>query len=172
MKNIILLLLLLGVAAGAYIYGLPAWEKVQAARGKLAEVEKLVLMVNEISKERDELLRRYNSISQEDIDRLNTLVPSGITREDLYVFFENLAQENSLIIRNITIVDSKSDKDKELKKLSFELEITGAYRAIRSFFDDLENNLKLMDLISIAVKSVDKGDIFTLGLKGELYYGD
>ena len=173
MKNLILLLVFAGTVALAYFYGAPAWKSFSESRVKLAEVESLKQKVSEIAEARNKLLDRYTSVRQEELDRLDVLLPTVVAPEELYVFFEKIIQDSGVAADDITIAaPTKGGGESAETRLPFIIKITGPYANIRALFDNMENNLRLMDVDSIGIGSVESGGaIFSITIKGNMYYG-
>lgn len=172
MKNLILLLVFVATVAAAYLYGVPAWSTFLDARSQLAEVDALKERVSAITDARNKLLDRYTSVTQEELDRLDTMLPTSLTPEELYVLFEKIIRDSGVAVDDITVSVIAKNENGGDAMIPFTLRVIGPYTNLRALFDNLENNLRLMDIMGIEVVKVEAGGaIFTLTIKGNMYYG-
>lgn len=172
MKNLILLLVFVATVATAYVYGVPAWTIFSDARSQLSEVDALKERVNAIADARNKLLDRYISVTQEELDRLDTMLPTTLTPEELYILFEKIIRDSGVVVDDIIVSTIAKNENGGDTLIPFTLRVVGPYTNIRTLFDNLENNLRLMDITGIDVVKVEAGGaIFTLTIKGNMYYG-
>lgn len=176
MKNLFLLIILLGTIFTAYWYGYPAFTGVMEDRSKIAEVNMVRDKINAIKDEHDKLIERLNSIDASQIARLEMLLPRILNEEELYVFFQNFIQKYSVIPKSVVVTKSASASEGASaafvrSSLGFDIKVEGSYENIRLFLEGIENNLRLMDVSSVGIDKNEKG-IYTLSLQGNLYYGN
>lgn len=118
----------------------------------------------------------YNRMEQEKKDRLNTFLPSRYSYERLFTELDSLVSANGILSSRITInvpeeqrkeeeredegggdvTEIKEDEEIErnippaVKTAKAEIEMMGvSYSALRSLVSDLENNLRLMDVVRV-----------------------
>lgn len=170
MKNLILALLLVASAYGVQHYALPAWERIGKYRAEIKQIENVQAKAEEIRDLREKAIERFKSISQEDIDRLNTLLPEKIKSEEMYVFFKNLTQSAGMRFGNVIILGGAEAEGQGKKSLSFDLQSAGAYEPMRTLIDKIENNLRIMDIETLGITQNDASE-YLLSIKGKMYYG-
>lgn len=155
----------------------------------------------ELQKTRDTLIELYKNIKIEDKDRLTHFLPSTIGNIELILEIEKIANLHGMPIKNIkfetkglepkdqssfttgapnTIVIAQDDPKDNLPYGIFPMEfvIEGRYNTFVSFLKDLEHNLRLVDIKSIAFEipsiatpgSSSDPNVYSYTLKVETYW--
>jgi len=155
----------------------------------------------ELQETRDSLVDVYKNIKKEDKDRLNHFLPRTVSNIELILEIEKIANSYGMPIRNIkfesknvanvdkenTVSDNSNmvvaevDPDSYLPYGIFPIEfvIEGKYENFKLFLNELEQNLRLVDVKSISftipeksTKIEDKIDpsIYSYNLKIETYW--
>lgn len=154
----------------------------------------------ELQKTRDSLVEIYKNIKKEDKDRLDHFLPRTISNIELILEIEKIASLYGMPIRNInfesnnvvnkdnttgkgndTIVVAESDPNSYLPYGVFPMEfaIEGSYDNFQLFLNDLEHNLRLVDIKSISFSVPEKTNdinnktdinIYSYKLKIETYW--
>lgn len=156
---------------------------------------------NDLQDTRDSLVDVYKNISQADKDRLEHFLPSTINNIELILEIEKLANLRGMPIKNIKfesedlaggessetastgskniIVQKDSSASLPYGIFPMEFVIDGRYGSFVSFLEDLEHNLRLVDVKSIAFSvpepATNVGDttdksIYSYTLKVETYW--
>lgn len=143
--------------------------------GQIKEIKKDVSIYNlaltnsaELEKARDVLIEKYKNIKAEDKDRLTHLLPSSIGNIELILEIEKIANLKGMPIKNIGFdtknLEKKDDasseekivvKDDYIDSLPYgifpiEFVVEGRYSAFIEFLQELEHNLRLIDIKSIS----------------------
>ena len=135
----------------------------------------------------DSLLRKYNSISSENLKRLTQILPNDIDVVRLIVDIDALTTKHRLSIRSFEVpyleseVASASSKKKQAVQEVDEgpvgnailtIECEGEYADFKALLLDIEKSLSLMDLVSLHIEVSDmtrpnavRGTVYTLGLQ-------
>jgi len=100
------------------------------------------------------LLTVYNKISAEDREKLEKLLPDHIDSVRLIIDVNNIASQHGLTLRNITLTDdparvaqqSIGPSEKKYSKVGLRFAVNGSYESFRSFLEDLERSLRLVDV--------------------------
>lgn len=154
----------------------------------------------ELQKTRDSLIEVYKNIKKEDKDRLEHFLPSTINNIELILEIEKIANLHGVPIKDIKFDSTKPSEKNEASNTArndvvvaendpanylpygvFPLEFTveGNYDTFLSFLQDLEHNLRLVDVksISFTVPQSTTGTINTVNpniysyqLKVETYW--
>jgi len=147
----------------------------------------------ELQKKRDNLVEQFNSIKQEDKDRLYKLLPNNIGNIELILEIEKLAGLHGMPIGDIrfdskglesnvsgasakTVVATNDNLPYNVFPMNFTIE--GKYDTFVSFLKDLEKNLRIVDLRSVSFKPTPKivgdknstSDIYNYILKVQTYW--
>ncbi len=173
MKNLIVLVILAASGFGVFQFALPAWANIQKYQAEIKKVSDVEDQAKDIATHRDQILARYNSVKEEDLKRLDSLLPRTLTQEDLYVFFKKIIESSGMSLKSIEITTAAASAEAQVggyNSLAFSIEASGDYRRVRMLMDALENSLRLMDIDAIDIGAAD-GGVYLLKLKGKMYYG-
>ncbi len=176
MKNLIAILLTVAAIGLFYSYVSPTYEEIKVLRAEKAEYDEALNNSQKVQDVRDELLGKYNGFPPNDLKRLEKLLPNSVDNIRLIIEVDGVAARYNMILKNVEVSAPPSDisspetsnralQEKTIPygttKLSFE--VAGTYEAYRNFIKDLEQSLRVVDIIGISF-SVEKGekDIFNL----------
>lgn len=132
----------------------------------------------------------------EDLSKLKQAMPIGSASEELLVTFESLATNNGLLLNSIDFTEPKEEKvdliaienqglpesvpqrnKNELKTLLIQVELTGSYSSLRSFFKDCEQNVRVINPKKITFSRVSgleitdqSSGLFKYNIEFEAYY--
>ena len=109
----------------------------------------------------DEKLESYNFISQENVDRINKMIPSGAESMELVVQIDDMMRKNGLNLTNIDtkdFIDKKSVLGAAPQLLSLSIKARGSYESFRSFVEELEKSLRLIDVNSVKINPAGQND--------------
>ena len=76
MKSFLPFIIIAVCVAMYFMYISPTWAKDQTLMAQKAEYTNVLDKIKELTAERDKAIAEYNSISPEDIDKLNKLIPA------------------------------------------------------------------------------------------------
>ena len=154
--------------AGAIFFGFidPSYKRVQTLRVEEARFDQALTRSRELQQTRDQLLSRYNTLSPNDIDRLEKLLPDNIDNVRLILDLDTIASQFGMRVRNISIsaigprvesgrVDTGSENGFGTLMLSFS--VTTTYEKFRTFLESLERSLRLVDVTNVSFASVQSG---------------
>jgi hypothetical protein len=164
--KLILPILLILISVIAFIFGVNPWYKdVTALKADIVVYNKALSSSNELKSKEDTLITAYNEIKQEDKDRLNNFLPSTVNNIQFILEVERIASLHNMPVKDIKFESVKKDATptnaniivsedtKDAKSYGvFPMEFTteGKYEAFVPFLKDLELNLRLADVKSVA----------------------
>lgn len=143
-----------------FLYISPTYGDIMALSAKKAEYDAVILQSKQLISERDAILTKYNSIPQEDIDRLNKVIPSTF---DPVVFLNNLntmAGTDGIQIKDVKINqvnpdsrDTTASTATNAPYVTSDLLVTlgGSYPQFVQFMQDLESSLDLIDVVNLTI---------------------
>ena len=118
---------------------------------------------NSLVSERNKLVEKNNNLSGDDLERLKKLIPDHIDNARLIIDVDNIASRHSLNIRNIDINNDAGNKEalgpdnNPYGALTFKFKIIASYDKFRSFLKDLEDSLRIIDVVGISFTSTETG---------------
>lgn len=162
-----LLPVLFVVIAGGIFFGFidPAFSRVKDVRAEEAQFDQALNRSKELQAVRDQLLSRYNTFAQADLERLEKLLPDNVDNVRLILDVDALASAYGMRIRNVALEsnDSRSARgqvgsgEARFDSLVLSFSITGSYDTFRSFLEDLERSLRLVDVGAISFSTAASG---------------
>lgn len=153
------------VAAGAvfFLYTQPAYDKTQAINGKIAEYDAALQKATELQELKQTLLSRYNTFNPGDIDRLQRLLPDHVDNVRLILDLDSIAGRHGMALQNVVIsapqsaattqtaVGALNSSKKKYDSLTLKFRTAGTYDTFIGFIGDLEQSLRIVDLVSLQI---------------------
>lgn len=100
--------------AAALLLGLfyvsPEWTRFQNLKGQVAELEEISSEFDELIADRDKLLSLVNSISKDNLARVDKMLPQGPHASDFLVSMEALTIQSGMVLRRIDLVSPEGGK--------------------------------------------------------------
>lgn len=184
------LALFFGSGIIGYFYAWPAWQEFSNLRQESENAATISSELDELGKNRSDLLSTINSVSKEDNERLTEALPPGPHSGELLVFLENLSIKHGVTIRRVDLTapqetkvqDTKSSQprpgtvptkasDGTIKEFPVTLEIVGTYDAFKAFISDIERSLRIIDVQSITFSAPSLIDSkINFSIRGKTYF--
>jgi len=177
--NFFLPVIFVAIALGIFFgFTDPAYTRIKVLRGEEAQYTQALTRSRELQEVRDQLLSRYNVMAQSDIDRLEKLLPDNVDNVRLILDIDSVAAQYGMRTRNVQLegTDSrvengqvgKSDSDYQSVVLSFSA--TASYDVFRSFVEDLEQSLRLVDITKISFSSTGEQNVYDYSVSLKTYW--
>ncbi len=168
MKGILPAIAVLVAIGIFYWYTDPTYAEIKELRVEESTLNQALDRALELQETRDQLLSRYNTFRQEDIARLEKLLPDHVDNVRLVLDMDSLAARYGMRVRNVSIEkqDLKSaaaqaqvvgPDERTYESMALSFTVTGEYDTFRQFMLDLERSLRLVDVEGIAFSSADSG---------------
>jgi len=127
-------------------------------------------------------IKNYNAIHQADVNKVNYILPAEAKIPELIAQLEALAVKNGFKVASLDISSKEAEKkshgeevevqaagDTGLKMLNIGLSINGGdYFILKQFLQDIEDHLRLLDVMSINFQSVEEEGKYLLNI--QTYY--
>ena len=121
-----------------------------------------------------------NNISEQQLSRLNTMLPETINPVLFIMELDTLAKAQAMSIKNIKFEPMKKAQanaqvgavavKKELyETFSVSFDVTGSYANFYEFMTNIEKGLRITDISSIVVTANDKVDVYQYTVKAQTY---
>jgi len=170
MFRLITPLILLGLAiTGFLMFVNPMYEELNNLKAQAASYDQALTNSKALENERDKLTKKYNSISSDNLDKLNKLLPDNVDNIRLILEIEKVAAPYGMILKDVKYDSTKPSTDKngaivggDMSKTSsskdygswdLEFSTQGNYNNFLNFIKDLENNLRIVDIYAIEFTS-------------------
>lgn len=184
------------IAVGLFFVAVnPLYKDVSQLRADLGAYSTALTRSTELQKVRDALLDSYNSISTDQKNKLNRLLPNTVDNIQLILQIQQVASAHGLTITNIRFdapaaeeaapgarvgVSSDPAANRPYGVFDLEFRTQARYQDFVSFLKDMEQNLRLVDVTEInftvpvpitnARGEVVNPDIFIFDLKLQTYW--
>ena len=137
--------------------------------------EELVQKKQELAALKD-LDQQLNQISNQEIERMNLLLPTDQNYPAIFRQIEQIGQENDLVLNRISISEGgerESDEseigpdlssNKEIRTLTLSIAFSGdqSYQKLKQLLASIENNLMILDVSSLNYSPVQQGYNFNI----------
>jgi Tfp pilus assembly protein PilO len=152
----------------------PVNRSVQSLQAEDNQYQEALNNSTKIRQQRDMLIDKKNNFSDDQISRLEQLLPDNVDNIQLVISIKNIAQNHGLTLKNIKLstgaptTDTKkigSDTNK-YGTVGLSFGVASSYDSFQNFLTDLEKSLRLVDITDLAVTANDIGTYdFTVSLK-------
>lgn len=189
-KALIPIIAVIGAVGLFFTYVQPTFSDIRVAQVEVEQYSEAVGQAEQLRTRIDELKMRMDSLTSEDLERLEALVPDVVDEVSLFVDIDALAQAHGIVLQNIKVgkfelsVDEEheealaflagsdphalSSQDNSYESLDIGFQISGTYESFRAFLSDLERSLSLMDVMKVHF-TVLEGDITEFELVIRVY---
>lgn len=162
------LLLVIGASIATFsTVIIPRYKALQAVRGEVSTYDGRLATAQKLKVSRDELIAKYNSITKADLDGVRSLLPDSVDNIRLIIQLDSLATKNGMSsLRNVQYDEVKAAVDSTQKDASvnqkpygefaISFETAGQYKNFLSFISDLEQNLRLVDIVGVDFSAADQ----------------
>lgn len=145
-----------------FVYIKPTGDKVKALSIKKSGYDNILSKTKELKQTREDILTVYNSISIEDIDRLNKIVPETFSPvlflNDLTAIVSQYGMKvgdfktNEPKPENRAAIIAQSKGDSYVTTI-VNFSLSGPYSEFLKLLNDLESSLRLIDVVGLTVTS-------------------
>jgi len=168
-------------AAIATFLGLtkPLYNEIKDLNAQKSSFEEALANSRQIQETRDNLLSQYNKIPQENLTRLNKILPVKTESMKFILEMESIVQKNGMTLKNIDIKENEKGETSEKvnfgaetkswETVPFSLKLSGSYKSFYSFLKDIEKNLRLTDINAITF-SAGEADFYEFNVEGVFYW--
>jgi Tfp pilus assembly protein PilO len=167
-RNVISIILIILAVGGYMTFTSGKIDEVKALQQSNDQYQAAIDKADELIKVRDKLLKDYNSISDEDKERLDKMIPSMSDNIRLAIDLNNLAFKYGYNLRGISISGAEKkledDKDKKqtvgpgsIEPIVISFSVTSSFVKFKAFMQEMESNLRIMDLNSLSMTVSDTG---------------
>ncbi len=177
MVRFIMPIILLGISVTVFImFSNPIYNDIGGLRAQTASFNEALNNSKMLENERDKLTSKYNSIDVDNLEKLQKLLPENIGNIRLILEIEQIALPYGMALKDVKY-NATTDKDKDKANSAspvagivqgsgaaqspskdygvwdLEFSTTGTYNNFLNFTRDLEKNLRIVDISSIAFSS-------------------
>lgn len=166
MKNTTAIFLIVLAIGLFYTFTNPTYQGAQDKAAAVAEYRNVIGNIEEIVETRDKLLVNYNSLPREEIERLAKVLPANVDTVRLALDLDTIASQYGISIGDVAI-DREAERNSTQvvlpnSNMPFQSTLVAVsfvsdYESFKSFLEDLEKSLRIMDVKSINFQAADSG---------------
>ncbi len=156
---------------GFSAFTVPLYEDLSKERAQAAAFSQALDNAKALENERDKLVNKYNSIKSENLDKLEKLLPDNVDNIRLILEIEKIALPHGMVLKDVKYDSVKKNDaqtqgapipagstaaqamNKEYGQWNLEFSTQGTYNNFLNFVQDLESNLRIVDVSSIVFTS-------------------
>jgi len=170
MTKIIISILALVVAAALFVgYTKPTYEKVKTIQQDITKFDEALEKARELQELKRGLLARYNTFTENNLSRLNRLLPDHVDNVRLVLDLDNLASRYGMAVQNVlisrgggedqtaTVLGALGAQVDSYDSLTMQFATVGTYSNFVRFLTDLESSLRIVDLVGLTIEPTSIG---------------
>ncbi len=163
--------ILIGISIALFfVFTNPLYKDITLLRGEVSSYNEALDNSKTLENERDKLTQKYNAIGGENLNKLQKFLPESVDNIRLILEIEKLALPYGMALKDVKydVTNDKSPianskiiqgeaitqnlhKDYGIWNLEFSTE--GSYNNFINFVKDIENNLRIVDIVSVSFSS-------------------
>lgn len=155
-------ILLIGVSIGLfYVHIDPSYKEVKTLLAQKSQYEDALQKASELKSKGQELLTKYNSISEDNIVKLEKLVPDKINTVKLVTDIDSIGGKHGITIRSVAVTEPMSDQAQQIEEsrpspyqtTGITFSFSATYPKLVLFLKDIEKSLQVVDIKNITFLS-------------------
>lgn len=163
------------VVYGSFIK--PVYEDIKTKRAELSSQRAIEKQLRTAAEQIQNLLAKYQDVGLVR-ETISAILPIEQAMPQAVSQITGLAENNSLSVQSLTsqhlAIKPSGDSDliKGLGTIRFDVRLIGDYKSLKTFIGQLENNVRLIDLVSLKIDPVGASgkDIFLYTVTVDTYY--
>ena len=171
-------LIIILVAVGGFLrFTQPLFADIRLIEAEKQTLNQALDNAKKLREAQDRLLAEFRAIPEDDLNRLNKLLPDNVDNVRLIIDINNIAKPYGMNIRNIqikteegkteeSVITAGSDKH---GSVTFGFSVTGSYENFKAFLNDLAQSLRLIDLTASGFSSAEK-DVYDYTVEIQTYW--
>lgn len=139
--------------------------------------EKNLSNLNELQTIRENTLSQYNSINQENLNRMDKMLPSQVNSIEAILEVEKIAKSTGMSLKTIDAMNPDGEnpsgnlkkEGEKINSIPINMKLSGSYSSFVAFLGSLEKSLRLIDVekINFASGSVD---LYEYNIAAKIYW--
>lgn len=170
-RNLFAVLFLAAAGAIFFMYTKPAYDGLRDVQDQIQQYDQALNKADELQRLKQSLLSRYNAFNPVDVDRLHKLLPDHVDNVRLVLDLDTLASQHGFALQNVVInapgtaVNPGSQQQQVVigpsrdtyDSLTLRFATSGTYPQFVEFINALENSLRLVDVVALAMDAGTTG---------------
>jgi hypothetical protein len=163
MKGLLLPAVLLAVAIGLFAaFTNPTYQAAKALAAQSSAYEQALQTAHDLKSQRDQLLAKRDTFSQDDTQKLQRLLPDNVDNIRLIIDVNNIASRHQLTLKNVALGSVGGDQQRTaasvgaagspIGTVELGFTVTAGFDNFSAFMLDLEHSLRLVDIEKMSFK--------------------
>ncbi len=178
MRNSTALILLLISVALVYTVGFPYYDKINILRTQSSQYKNSLNQVDILAATRDDLEAKYKNMPQDEIAKLEKVLPDNVDTVNLAMNFDAIAAKYGISIKKISTVEQLDQSGATIvqgapggasQPVTVVFSFTTSYDGFRDFIGDIEKSLRITDIKNISFQTSDNG-LYEFNLAVQTYW--
>ena len=145
-----------------FLFTKPMYGDVQTLRAQEATYDEALRHAVELAAIRDRLISSYNSLTADEIDRIEVMLPDTIDNVRLVLDVDAVAAEYGLTLSGLgfggdAMESVEGENTQTVGTLTMSFNVEASYETMQEFLSDLEESLRILDITSIAFSGNEDG---------------
>jgi len=180
MRSALPLLLIVSAFGLFYVFINPRYQNTKILQEEASQYEEALAKVEELKVVRDELLTQFNSLPEENVEKLNRIVPDRVNTVKLVADIDSVAGRHGITVSNIMVVEEDANAStgvvepslaKPYKVITVSMSFTSNYGNVIPFLSDLEKSLQVVDIKILGFdSSASNSNLYQHELSLETYW--
>jgi Tfp pilus assembly protein PilO len=180
MRFFIPIILIVAAIALFVVYTNPNYQNSKLLAAQNASYDDALTKSAQLHSIRDDLLAKRNAFSNNDISRLEYILPDNVDNIRLIIDINNIALKNGLALTDVSLGDivkndptagqSTDDTTSAVGSVKVGFTVAASYVNFLSFLQDLEHSLRLIDVDKIDYQPGTNGGNGTYQVEVETYW--
>lgn len=159
----------------------PTYKTIQETLKEEEEFNHALDKSKELQEVRDKLLSKYNTLSEEELNRLSKLLPDHVDNVRLILDIDRMASAYGMRIKNV-VIGNKEENGKlaigpdtiAYQSVLLSFSIASSYDTLKDFIRDLEKSLRIVDITDISLASsksiLEENDLYEYNISLKTYW--
>jgi len=146
----------------------PSFDRMKGLASKIKETEEKIILLNEYKAKSESLIQSYLNLGDQ-IDDINLALPDNPQTAQVLAFLDVISKNTGILLTTLTFQENTKDGENYLEiKTSF----SATYENFKKWLDQVEKELRVMDLTKVNIKSVgqQKSQILEYNLTLQTYF--
>lgn len=193
-RSFITIILLAAASLLSIFYIRSQWAEFSIVQKEVEKLNTISEELDELVAKRDSLLTAINTISKDDLDKLDKALPKGPRAADFLVSLEQVILHHRLSLKKIDVssLSNTGSADTSSKPISdspvpgaialapkpksavtefpVTLTVSGTYESFKDFLREVESLLRITTVTDISFNTAEKSSTFDFTVQGKTYY--
>lgn len=110
-------------------------------------------------------IKRTLEENAEQVSKIESALPDEISTPSIYKFMTEAASQSGMVLDSISpFNENNSAINSRLKEVSFSMNLTGSYSALKEFLSIAEKSARMFDMNSVSLSNTDQENVYKFQL--------